>query len=258
VPAVWDDKVIGYLLLFSATAHVLVQYLGFPQEMLRPDCLMAALLFTKDIDGHHHKRHFPRFDPVNYTKRPKPIHPEDPEKETAYQLGVRIIRLPLDVQKYADTHTSAVWFERMPGDVKDNDTKHLENVLMKSTLVVPTSASAQTVFVHIAALKNIHNLPHLAQRRLRPDIRFCLYGTDPALPRCRWGFREIYLLGKPSTTSMACISLTLTNRRCCDLHTGRARPRRMERPEDHPTDSCPPSVGMLPHASSPRHGAAAE
>ncbi|KAJ7496911.1 hypothetical protein FB451DRAFT_1209241 [Mycena latifolia] len=204
LPALWDDnKILGYLVFVPPTATALADYLGVPPHLRQPGCLIAALLFFPTTavappDGRCPRHFTQKFDrmkpalPFSDARWRKSIRVERP-----YQLGLRIVRLPADVQRFVYAHASAVWFERVPGAAQDTDTTHLLAILKKSKVgvVPPAEPSAQIVFVHVAALRNIHNLPHLAQRRLRPEVWFCTYGTHPTVPRGRWGFRHIYLLG---------------------------------------------------------------
>ncbi|KAJ6589867.1 hypothetical protein DFH09DRAFT_1425319, partial [Mycena vulgaris] len=211
LPALWDDeKVIGYLIVLPPTAQALVGYLRVPSDLRAPGSLIAALALLQK-EGNEilplpdlHWRHFPNEHPTRTT--PVLLSPAQWRTSLAleprWHLSLRILKLPPHIQKFAYAHASVVWFARASDDdVPDDDTKHLRRVLEKckpgarAGVVPPNEDSAQLVFVHVAALANIHKLPLLAQRRGRQGVHFYLYGTHTALPRHRWGFREIYKLG---------------------------------------------------------------
>ncbi|KAJ7686511.1 hypothetical protein B0H17DRAFT_712999 [Mycena rosella] len=195
LPAVWDDdEVIGYLMVFAPTA--LAGVLDVPPNLSTPDCLIVALVYkTEKVPPlrRHHKR-FPYLAPA-LPSRDQWLKSLRDDK--MYHISLRIVKLPPLIQEFAYKHASVVWFERAPGDEQDKDTEHLLRVLKKSKagVVSPRDPAAELVFVHVAALKNVHNLPLLAQRRLRPDVWFCSYGTCATEPLSRWGTREIYQLG---------------------------------------------------------------
>ncbi|KAJ6577748.1 hypothetical protein B0H19DRAFT_1121271 [Mycena capillaripes] len=197
IPARWDEKSIGVLIFFSPLAKSILHHLNTPRGFWFNHGLIAVLLlFACDLPP---VRILPRLQrriepAVLSSKKWHHSFPEDKK----YQVGLRILQLPKSVRKFVFTHASTVWFKCTTDDVReDQDTQFLLHVLNKSRVgvVSPTDMSADMVFVHVGALRNIHNLPHLTLRRLYPEIRFCLYGTHRAVSPSRWGFREIYLLG---------------------------------------------------------------
>ncbi|KAJ7099574.1 hypothetical protein B0H15DRAFT_927978 [Mycena belliarum] len=201
-----DNMLFGYLIFLPPTATALTGYLGVPRDLLQPNCLIAVLLpFPPDASSPtlHRRRQFPRFERMKSAVLSDAEWRNSLRLEPDYQLGLRIVRLPNDLQKRVRLHQCIVWseFERRDGWDLDTDTKHLITVLSKSQVGValardlPPDRSAQVIFVHVAALGSIHNLPHLAQRRLRPEMWFYLYGTHPKVPRGHWGVRPIYVLG---------------------------------------------------------------
>ncbi|KAJ6593484.1 hypothetical protein B0H19DRAFT_1090548 [Mycena capillaripes] len=200
IPAMMEDQLLGCLLFVPPTAESLLEYLNVPPELCLQEGLIAVLLFCVACSPDpYRKRQIPR---VQHRVEPAILSRDkwrrSLEEERAYHIGLRIIQLPTHIREYVYTHRSTVWFKCSSSDEReDQDTRHLLQVLKKSKAGVVPSAdmSADVVFIHVGALKNIHNLPHLADRRLCPKLRFCLYGTHETVHHSRWGFREIYLLG---------------------------------------------------------------
>ncbi|KAJ7822694.1 hypothetical protein B0H13DRAFT_2447216 [Mycena leptocephala] len=150
--ASWDENLIGVLLFIPPTATSLLKYLKTPREFYHDTGLIAVLLFTHaSID--ERKQKLPRLQRrIEPALLSRDQWRQSLQEEKAYHLGLNIIQLP-----------------------------NLKSVLSNPDM------SADIVFVHVAALRNIHNLPHLAWRRLYPEIRFCLYGTHETVPPSNGG-----------------------------------------------------------------------
>ncbi|KAK0505945.1 hypothetical protein EDD18DRAFT_1121334 [Armillaria luteobubalina] len=57
-------------------------------------------------------------------------------------------------------------------------------------------ADVEIIFVHVGALKTLHKVGALVERRAkRPDILFVTFGTHQRVHPERWGFRRIYPVG---------------------------------------------------------------
>ncbi|KAJ7039029.1 hypothetical protein C8F04DRAFT_315536 [Mycena alexandri] len=207
-PALWDEKLVGCLLFVSSSSKYLLKELEVPKELYADTPCLIAILFVGNSDVpaiQEHYRHL--LPPMQRTVERAVLSHEQWRRsireEKGYHLALHIIQLPVDVREFLYNHPSTVWC-KIPDDGdadgrEDQETKLLRRILRKSKVgsVAPEDLPAEThtVFVHAGALRNIHNLPHLMQRRLRPDVRFCLYGTHETVHLSRWGFREIYLLG---------------------------------------------------------------
>ncbi|KAF7362237.1 hypothetical protein MVEN_00569900 [Mycena venus] len=203
VPAPWDGRDLGIMLFVPPTTTRLLHRLQTPQELCHGTGLVVILLYFRDP--------YPFEEPCKKNALPllkrrverALFTPEQwrqsLQKERDYHVSLRIIQLPKTIREYVHNHASTVWDKCTSGgdDREDRDTRHLLRVLTKSRVgvVPPADPSADVIFIHVGALKNVHNLPHLAQRRLRPNVRFYLYGTHETVPPSRWGFRDIYQLG---------------------------------------------------------------
>ncbi|KAJ7782690.1 hypothetical protein B0H16DRAFT_1493982 [Mycena metata] len=207
LPALWDEKLIGCLLFISSSSRYFLQEVATPKELYVDTPCLVAILFVGNSDvpaiQDHYKHVLP---PMERTVERAVLSPEQWRKsireEKRYHTALHIIQLPVHVREFVYSHPSTVWCKIPDGDAderEDHQTQLLRHILRKSKAgsVAPEDLPAEThtVFVHVGALRNIHNLPHLMQRRLRPDVRFCLYGAHETVHPSRWGFREIYLLG---------------------------------------------------------------
>ncbi|KAJ7769992.1 hypothetical protein B0H16DRAFT_1517004 [Mycena metata] len=201
IPALWDGERIGAIVFTPPTAKYLLRCLCVPPDMCRQTSLIAALLFNQEPSPNQtEQKHF--MPSLNRRVDPVVLSPDawrrSIREEYDYHLALSVLQLPKEVREFIFNHASTVWFDFGNGDFREDQlTRHLRRVLCKSHfgVVPPENASADIVFIHVGALKNIHSLPYLVERRLRSDIRFCLYGTHETVPRERWGHRDIYLLG---------------------------------------------------------------
>ncbi|KAJ7188675.1 hypothetical protein C8R46DRAFT_1184034 [Mycena filopes] len=208
LPAIMRSELIGALLFISSSSTQFLSHLGIPTEFYADRTCIIVTLFHGDHDapaiGDHYKQVVP---PVKRTVERAVLSPtrwrQSIREEKAYHLALRIIQLPAYVREFAFKYPSTVWCRLAGSDDEDGredqETQLLRRILKrKKAGIVPCedpSADVHTVFMHVGALRNIHNLPHLMERRLRPDVRFCLYGTHETVHPSRWGFKEIYLLG---------------------------------------------------------------
>jgi len=115
--------------------------------------------------------------------------------------ALQYLEFPAGLQAYMSQpqRTYCVWWS--PGDgttASPGLETNLLNNIMKSCRAknVRHKADVRVVFVHIGAVKTLHRLPALAERRSkRPEIHFYTYGTHVSVPREQWGIRAIYPLG---------------------------------------------------------------
>ncbi|KAJ7131914.1 hypothetical protein C8R46DRAFT_924078, partial [Mycena filopes] len=203
MPALWDGEPLGVLLFIPPTSRFFLKRLGAPPAMCQGTCLIVALLFNADEPLPPKKAPDKNFLPrLNRRVERAVLSPVEWRRsireQPAYHVALSVLQLPTEVREFISSHSSTVWFNSANGDLReDQDTRHLLAVLRESRVgSVPLhNPSADIVFIHVAALGNIHNLPHLAHRRRRTGVRFYLYGTHESIPLVHWGHREIYLLG---------------------------------------------------------------
>ncbi|KAJ7131911.1 hypothetical protein C8R46DRAFT_924106, partial [Mycena filopes] len=194
---------LGVLLFIPPTSRSFLKRLGAPPAMCRGTCLIVALLFNANEPLLPKKAPDKNFLPLlNRRAERAVLSPDDWRRsireQPGYHVALSVLQLPTEVREFISSHASSVWFNSGNGDLReDQDTRHLLAVLRQSRFgIVPlNNPSADILFIHVAALGNIHNLPHLAHRRRRAEVRFCLYGTHELVPPLLWGHRDIYLLG---------------------------------------------------------------
>jgi hypothetical protein len=127
------------------------------------------------------------------------------------------IQFPHNLRDYMSQpqRTYCVWWS--PGDgttAAPGLETNLLHSIMKSCRAknVGHKADVRVVFVHIGAVKTLHKLPALAERRSkRPEIHFYTYGTHVSVPREQWGVRAIYPLGKLPCTHLRVLSFTFVD-----------------------------------------------
>ncbi|KAJ7152917.1 hypothetical protein C8R46DRAFT_1302324 [Mycena filopes] len=203
MPALWDGEPLGVLLFIPPTSRSFLKRLGALPAMCRGTCLVVALLFNADEPLPPKKAPDKNFLPLLNRRVERAVLSavewrRSIREQPAYHVALSVLQLPTEVREFISSRASTVWFNSGNGDLRaDQDTRHLLAVLRQSRfgLVPLNNPSADIVFIHVAALGNIHNLPHLAHRRRRAEVRFCLYGTHESIPPALWGHREIYLLG---------------------------------------------------------------
>ncbi|KAJ6611277.1 hypothetical protein B0H10DRAFT_1953154 [Mycena sp. CBHHK59/15] len=182
LPAMFDGEVVGYLLFFPHTMETLLRRMKVPVDLHTPGACSPPT-----EPRLHYRRHFNRFEEKMERVLLSPKSWSTSLRlERAYHIGLRLMKLPKDMHDLTFKHPSIVWYRGCEGDARvcDLDTKHLLQVLKKSEagVVSAQEQAADIIFIHVGAIKNIHILPHLSQRRLRPHTRFCTYGTDEKVP----------------------------------------------------------------------------
>ncbi|KAJ7287231.1 hypothetical protein C8J57DRAFT_579941 [Mycena rebaudengoi] len=198
LPANLDGDIVGYILLFPPSMDRLSTRLQVPDDIRKPDGLVVSLVLWNRKALPDHRRNFPRFE-----AKPPPaelsveVWKASIRQEPEFHIGLEVLKLPAAVYSYALDHPSLIWYQLTSDGILDKDTRYLLCVLQKSKarVVEHTDMSVDLIFIHVNAVKTIHNMPGLAQRRRRSDVLFFTYGTDVSVPRERWGFREIFPCG---------------------------------------------------------------
>ncbi|KAJ7183490.1 hypothetical protein C8R46DRAFT_883933, partial [Mycena filopes] len=202
MPALWDGEPLGVLMFIPPTSQSFLKRIGALPAMCRGTCLVVALLLA-DEPLPPKKAPDKDFLPLLSRRLERAVLSavewrRSIREQPAYHLALSVLQLPTEVREFISSHSSTVWFNSGNGDLReDQDTRHLLAVLRESRVgsVPLNNPSADIVFIHVAALGNIHNLPHLGHRRRRVEVRFCLYGAHESIPPALWRHREIYLLG---------------------------------------------------------------
>jgi len=177
-----------------------------------------------------------------------------PEFRHTTSRALQYLEFPHDLRVYMEQpqRTYCVWWS--PGDgttaTPGLETNFLHSI-MKSCRAknVGHKSDVRVVFVHIGAVKTLHRLPALAERRSkRPEIHFYTYGTHVSVPREQWGVRAIYPLGELSRIHPRVLASSLSTRWHCDIHAQCFARESHRRGGTHPSNSRTSILGQLSSA----------
>lgn len=192
IPLSLDDAEVASLVVFPSTRQELWRRFKVPPDLQQVGSFVAALVpwsvGPAEYSGLDIQSSLAKF------KTPEFRHPTS--------QALQYLEFPHSLRAYMSQpqRTYCVWWS--PGDgttaAPGLETSLLHNI-MKSCRAknVGHKADVRVVFVHIGAVKTLHRLPALAERRSkRPEIHFYTYGTHASVPCEQWGVRAIYPLGK--------------------------------------------------------------
>ena len=195
------------------------QRFNVPSDLLRPQSLVISLLpwqlSTRQISMDWR-------EPVSSTLRKAvSIQPTLPDfarwersirSKVSYHHALRLLQFPKELHDFMvreQARTFCVWWDG--GDntnIKSYagiETNYLMSVMEQCRAGhVPTKTTtvARVVFIHVGALKTVHKLPGLSERRGKhPSVRFYTYGTHDSVTPQFWGIREIWPCGMDHTAS---------------------------------------------------------
>ncbi|KAF9015377.1 hypothetical protein BDQ17DRAFT_1536047 [Cyathus striatus] len=162
VPARLDGEIVSHILLFPSSLEIFRRIFEIPSEGIGAQGMLIAA-------------HIPWALTPNLIQA-NPYKP--PSRDRAY----------------------CIWNEGVQGSKtgKDPETKLLQAVLREcpGARDVGHKSDIRVVFVHVGALRTLHKLPGLTERRLRvASLQFYTYGTHPTVCPEIWGIREIYPCG---------------------------------------------------------------
>jgi hypothetical protein len=196
---------VGILLVFPSAMESLSIQCKVPANLRQDDTLIAALFAWKITPKAYATYEWQKSTSVA-TDRPRlPIPEGDRLGQTLrsnpqYHHAIRVLGFPKRIATYMarPNRSYCVWW--LGGDGRNEyglETKLLHSVLQRCRAKdVGHKADVRAVFVHVGALKTLHKLPALAERRSkRFDVQFFSYGTHHSVIPERWGIHEIYPLG---------------------------------------------------------------
>lgn len=105
------------------------------------------------------------------------------------------------IRPQQSSYNYCLWFGLGSQDAKKDGSRWETNLLRHimeycKMFDVGQQGEPQVIFVHVGALKTLHILEGLAQKRKCMDIDFYTYGTDAGIPCKLWGIHEIYPRGQ--------------------------------------------------------------
>jgi len=223
VPLSLDDAVAAFLLLFPPALGDLCRRFDVSSSLQQNSSLVAALIPW---------RLSPKYQAYEWRKRFSTHHLADEtifkptldagrwsrslRVKSHYHHALRILQFPKWLHDYMSQPNRAycVWWESGDGTKKDQG---LETTLLFSIMEqcraknVGHKADVRAVFVHVGALRSLHKLPALVERRSkRPEVNFYTYGTHESVPSERWGIHEIFPIGRLSFFRRPFIRSSLT------------------------------------------------
>ena len=204
-----DDNQVAMLLVFPATNLVLCKDYNVHQDLRKAGNFIAALLPWKVVGIKARAHHLSRdqCDGTYGTYRPGKMESNlmagqerIVRKDPSYHRDLSVLGFPKWLYDEMSECKYCIWNRDGDGTPSEPgfETKALTHVLdERRARNVGHKADVSFVFVHVGAIKTLHLLPALMERRMkRLDIQFVTYGTHHTIPPARWGVRRIYPAGK--------------------------------------------------------------
>ena len=204
-----DDNQVAMLLVFPISNLVLCKEYKVHQDLRKAGNFIAALLPWKIVGTKARAHHLFRdpCDGTHGTNRPgkmesflmagqERIAPKDP----SYHRDLSVLGFPKQLYNEMSKCKYCIWNKNGDGSPSEPgfETRALIHVLDERCATnVGHKADVDFVFVHVGAIKSLHQLPAFMERRMkRLDVEFVTYGTHHTIPPARWGMRRIYPAGK--------------------------------------------------------------
>ncbi|KAJ7462715.1 hypothetical protein B0H11DRAFT_2053966 [Mycena galericulata] len=201
VPAFLDETLVGHLLLFPPSLRILVTVLSVPNELDSNSTLIAALIPWQTYPEES-RRPFGILPSSTKSRIPSEMDWRKTMVKSKYQLALRILKFPPPLHEWMSkaNRPYCIWPAEAPGGRKgtwDRETEYLLTILKQCGATrVSLKTDFRSIFVHVGALKAIHKMPLLVERRSQTcSIRFYTYGTHEIVHPEYWGVREIYPFG---------------------------------------------------------------
>jgi hypothetical protein len=206
----------GVLVIFPSSNIQVGAKLGVPSDLQKDDGFLMGVVLPWKIADQYAPLCWFRADRKLHARAAFPSVPRGGAQvhladmglgppDAAFVRAVHILRFPHWLLKRVSDRdrqrrTYCVWDppdERAP-DRLGRETRALRAVLRaRAAEDVGYKADLRTVFVHVSAMRTLHRLPALSERRTkRPEIMFVLYGTHPTVHPSMWGVREIWPIGR--------------------------------------------------------------
>ena len=224
MPIRFDSNVVGQILCFPYVLHP-VFCLNLPAEMYKEGELVMAILpyaldavdimenplthsgnWSDPVIAHH----WPQSFKLQKDTTACPYPPD-------YQHAIGLLNIPPEFANHIGhpqhKRPYIIWTGREPVGAQHNGQKALETRLLQTfldkagALKAGSRSYVRIVFIHLGALKSIHHLPEIVDRRSgklnhqlgRPGnypLQFYLYGSDPSVHPSMWHVHEIWPCGK--------------------------------------------------------------
>ncbi|KAJ7293251.1 hypothetical protein C8J57DRAFT_1268515 [Mycena rebaudengoi] len=206
IPVPFDGDLVGHIIFFPPVMKVLNNMFNVPLELQSSSLLIAALLTWKPFQQEARR---------SFSLLPSRLSPPLPKAaerrllpDSKYQLALRILKFPLSLHQWMSISPNrmprpkpksyCIWGLSSEGKgPQDRETAYLVSILNHCKAVrVGFKAEIRAVFVHVGAVKSIHKMPYIVDRRGRTcSVHFYTYGTHETVHPEHWGVYEIYPVG---------------------------------------------------------------
>lgn len=203
-----DNVAVGLLLVFPSTIESLCSRFKAPVDLREKGTLVAAL-FAWSITPNAYSKYEWRVPFTELASNSLDLPALEPDRRhrtlrnnSLYHHAIRILKFPKYLAEYMSmpNRPYCVWWSGGDGTTAEAgvETTMLHSILeLCRAKNVGHKADVRAVFVHVGALKTLHRLPALAERRSkRFEVQFFTYGSHESVIPEQWGIREIYPLGK--------------------------------------------------------------
>lgn len=204
-----DDNQVALLLVFPTSNGVLCKDYHVRPELRKAGHFIAALLPWKivGIKARAHRLFRDPCDGTHDTYRPGKMESivmawqeRIIRKDPSYHRDLSVLGFPKWLYNEISGSKYCIWNKHGDGSPGEPgfETRALTRILNERRATnVGFKADVSFVFVHVGAIKTLHQLHALMERRMkRLDIQFVTYGTHHTIPPARWGIRQIYPAGE--------------------------------------------------------------
>ncbi|KAK0473231.1 hypothetical protein IW261DRAFT_1505036 [Armillaria novae-zelandiae] len=185
----FEETIESHVLYFPATSPIIKYFSGVPISKNIETLFFVAILA---------RRHNVFKDQPKYIKNAQLQHALRTLRYPPW-LHDLLSSCPRDYCVWYDDDKQTMRGKQMPFDLKGGnlETYWLATILEQYKGVNKGyKADVEVIFVHIGAVKILHKVGALVERRAkRPDIHFVTFGTHQRVRPERWGFRRIYPVG---------------------------------------------------------------
>ena len=203
MPIFLDEYFVAIILAFSASMADLCRRFRVPDDMQGNDGLVVTLIPWALSNEQKKKEWRKSHNAIDFPNHPLTVNDRGNilRFKSEYRRAMSGLKFPRKLYDYMSQPNRSYCVWSLGGD-GSTDRPGLETQWLLSILELCRAknlglkSDARVVFVHVGAMKTLHSLPLLVEKRSRrPEIQFHTYGTHQTVPPERWGVHEIFPLG---------------------------------------------------------------